>query len=60
MSLHNVNHNNLKAYIIGSSSLKEFEQIIAARNTLGTIQNVPLFEFDEVDKYLIDPRRWNL
>jgi aryl-alcohol dehydrogenase-like predicted oxidoreductase len=59
MSLYNVTNNGLDGYVVGASSLQEFEQIILARDLVCLMRDVPLFKYDYVNEYVIDPRRWN-
>ncbi len=59
MSLYNVQDKMLDGYIIGASSVNEFEQIIFARDSVSQIQGVPLFKYESVNEYLIDPRKWD-
>lgn len=59
MSLHNVMSYELDGYVIGASSVDELEQIILARESVREMRDIPLFQYDNVNEYIIDPRRWN-
>ena len=59
MSLYNVQNKKLEGYLIGASSMKEFEQIIFGINSITQIQDIPFFKYKSVNENLIDPRRWN-
>ena len=59
MSLYNVKNKKLDGYLIGTSSMREFKQIISAINSISQIQDIPLFEHKSVNEYITDPRMWS-
>jgi aryl-alcohol dehydrogenase-like predicted oxidoreductase len=59
MSLYNVMNYDLDGYVVGASSVNEFEQIVMARASASEIRDIPLFSYGYVNEYVIDPRRWN-
>jgi len=60
MSLYNAMNYDVDSYVIGASSVDEVQQIISARDSMREIRDIPLFKYNEVNEYVIDPRRWNL
>ena len=58
MSLYNVINHGIDGYVIGASSVDEFEQIILARDSANKMSDIPLFSYHDVNEYVVDPRRW--
>ena len=43
----------------GVSSLKDLEQIVLARESVQEALEIPLFECNEIQDWVTDPRRWS-
>jgi aryl-alcohol dehydrogenase-like predicted oxidoreductase len=59
MSLHNVANHSVGAFIVGVSSLKDLEQIVLARERVLQVSEIPLFKYNEIQDWVIDPRVWS-
>lgn len=58
MSLYNVAKNQVSAFVVGVSSLRDLEQIVLARESVSQKADIPVFEYHEIQGWVVDPRRW--
>ena len=60
MSLYNVAKSRVSAFVVGVSSLQDLEQIILARESVSQAADIPVFEYHEIQDWVLDPRGWTL
>ncbi len=58
MSLYNVAKNRVSAFVVGVSSRQDLEEIVLARESVSQETDIPVFEYHEIQDWVVDPRGW--
>ena len=60
MSLYNVGKNRVSAFVVGVSSLQDLGEIVLAWESVSQAADIPVFEYHDIQDWVIDPRGWRL